>query len=120
MLYDGAIRFATLSEKCIQDNDMAGKGKYIGKVIAILSEFSNTLDFKVGGELADNLDALYTYMIRRLGEANVNNDIQPIKQVRGMLTELRATWQQAIEINNGAISVDEAVANQLNAIGATI
>lgn len=120
MLYDGAIRFATLAEKCIDENDMAGKGKYIGKVIAILSEFSNTLDFKIGGELADNLDALYNYMIKKLGEANINNDTQPIVEVKKMLLELRTTWQQAIEINNGTISLEEAIGTQFNAISASL
>lgn len=120
MLYDGAIRFATMAEKCLAEEDMPGKGKYLGKVIAILSEFSNTLDHKIGGELAENLDALYNYMINRLGEANIQNNSEPIAEVKKMLTELRTTWQQAIEINNNTSSLQEHVEEKVSAIGAAI
>lgn len=119
MLYDGAIRFATIAENCLKDDDMAGKGKYIGKVIAILSEFSNTLDHEIGGDLAENLDALYNYMINRLGEANIQNKIEPIEEVKQMLTELRATWKQAIEINNNN-TLQDHVGDKVAAIGAAI
>lgn len=120
MLYDGAIRFATIAEKCLDEGDMPGKGKYIGKVIAILSEFSNTLDHSVGGELAANLDALYNYMINRLGEANIQNKKEPIQEVKKMLSELRDTWKQAIEINNDTTLVQEQVGEKVSAIGAAI
>lgn len=100
MLYDGAIKFARLASQAIDQNDMATKGKYVGKAMAIVSEFSNSLNFEIGGEIAENLDALYTYMLRELSKANVNNDKAPIEAVIAMLADLRETWAQAIEIKN--------------------
>ncbi len=117
MLYDGAIRFSTIAETAIVENDMANKGKYISKVIAILSEFSNTLDHSVDGELAANLDSLYAYMIKRLTEANIKNDTQPVSEVRTMLSELRETWQKAIEINNNS-ALQNHVGHKVSTLGA--
>jgi len=120
MLYDGAIRFAGQAQQCMQKNDMAGKGKYIGKTIAILSEFSNTLNHEVDSQLAENLDALYTYMIAQLGKANVENDPAPIDHVKSMLTDLRQTWNRAIETNNNSHSALPQAEERITAIGATI
>ncbi len=103
MLYDGAIRFSKQAKVSIEADDMATKGKYIGKTIAIISEFSNSLDHDIGGEMAENLDALYQFMISELSKANVKNDSDPVDTVCTMLCELRATWAEAIEINNSGI-----------------
>lgn len=100
MLYDGAIKFCKQAKKALEDDDMSAKGKFIGKAIAIISEFSNSLDHEIGGEIAANLDGLYTYMLKELSSANLNNDPKPIDTACTMLCELRATWSEAIEINN--------------------
>lgn len=100
MLYDGAIRFSKQAKLAIENNDMANKGKYIGKTMAIISEFSSSLDHEIGGDIAKNLDALYAYMLKELTDANIHNETQPIDNTCSMLCELRATWAEAIEINN--------------------
>ncbi len=103
MLYDGAIRFSKQAKAAIKENDTATKGKYIGKTMAIISEFSNSLDHEIGGEMASNLDALYNYMLSELSKANVKNDTAPVDTVCTMLCELRATWAEAIDINSSTI-----------------
>jgi flagellar protein FliS len=100
MLYDGAIRFCRQAEQAIKKDDIPAKGKFIGKAIAIISEFSDSLDHEVGGEIAENLDALYAYMLKELTTANIKNDPEPIDTVCTLLSDLRATWSEAIEINN--------------------
>lgn len=100
MLYDGAIRFSKQAKRAIESNDKASKGKFIGKTVAIISEFSNSLDHDIGGDIATNLDALYNFMLNELSRANINDDTGPIDTVCSMLCELRATWAEAIQINN--------------------
>ena len=102
MLYDGAIRFCKQASLAIQNDNIADKGRFIGKAMAIISEFSTSLDHEIGGEIAKNLDALYAYMIKELTKANINNETQPIDNTCTMLCELRATWAEAIEMNNQA------------------
>jgi flagellar secretion chaperone FliS len=100
MLYDGAIRFASQAIEGIEKNDMAIKGKYIGKTMAIISEFATSLDHDIGGQIAADLDAMYGYMLRELSNANVDNNIAPIQEIIVLLKDLRQTWVEAIEINN--------------------
>ncbi len=116
MLYDGAIRFAKQAKQGIIDEDMEIKGRYIGKTMAIISEFSTSLDHEVGGKIAADLDALYNYIINELSKANVKNTTEPLDIVIGMLQDLRNTWAEAIEINTienqetGSVSRREATA----------
>ena len=58
MLYDGAIRFSKQAKQAIENGDVANKGKFISKTMAIITEFSNSLNHEIGGRLVANLDAL--------------------------------------------------------------
>ncbi|MCD4688694.1 MAG: flagellar export chaperone FliS [Desulfuromonadaceae bacterium] len=98
MLYDGAIRFTRQALAAMESGDQKTKREKISRAMAIITEFSNTLDREVGGEIADNLDALYHYMIRELTAANLQNDAAKLTVVDGLLSDLRETWMEAIEI----------------------
>ena len=99
MLYDGAIRFISLGIQAIENGLIDKRAYYINKTSAIVSEFAATLDHDMNPQLAEDLDALYAYMLNRMLEANLKNDPAPLIEVKQMLSGLRATWAQAIEIN---------------------
>lgn len=99
MLYDGAIRFISLGIQAIDNGLVDKRAYYINKTSAIVSEFAATLDHNQNAKLAEDLDALYCYMLNRLLEANLKNDTAPLIEVKGMLSDLRTTWAQAIELN---------------------
>lgn len=98
MLYDGAIRFVRQAQAAIEAKDLNNKIVYSDKAIAILTEFRNTLDHSIGGEIAANLDALYDFMIREIIQAKLKNSAEPLEPVVRILTELRETWAEAVEI----------------------
>jgi flagellar protein FliS len=103
MLYDGAIRFATLGIQAIENGQIDKRAYYINKTSAIVSEFAATLDHKQDAQLAEDLDALYSYILGRLLKANLKNDADPLQEVKKLLSDLRSTWAQAIEINKQEI-----------------
>lgn len=111
MLYDGAIRFNRQAMKALEEKDQDLKNYGIQKAMAIIAEFRNTLDHKIGGEIASNLDALYDFMIRSLTQANIDNNIEHLQVVDGLLVDLRATWKEAIEIAKKENRTQENVAN---------
>ncbi len=100
MFYDGAIRFSALAVLAIEKQNIEKRNYYINKASAILSELSATLNHDINSIIAEDLDALYSYMLSELTNANMHNDPQPIVEVKKMLDELRKTWKQAIEMNN--------------------
>ncbi|MCL2340715.1 MAG: flagellar export chaperone FliS [Proteobacteria bacterium] len=99
MLYDGAIRFLSLGIQAIDNGVIDKRAYYINRASAIVAEFAATLDHKQDAQLAENLDALYAYMLRRMLQANLKNDPAPLLEVKHLLTDLRTTWAQAIELN---------------------
>ncbi len=92
MLYDGAIKFLRQAVQDIQRNDMAAKGKHIGKAQDILFELNTVLNMEQGGQVAQNLRSLYTFMHRHLSEANLQKDTRKIQEVIGILEELNQGW----------------------------
>jgi len=99
MLYDGAIRFVAQGMQAIEDGVIDKRAYYINKASAIITEFAATLDHSQNTQLAEDLDALYSYMLKRLLEANLKNDVTALQEVKDLLADLRATWAQAIDLN---------------------
>ena len=99
VLYDGAIRFVSLAIQAIENGVIDKRAYYINKTSAIISEFAATLDHSLNPKLAEDLDALYGYMLNRMMDANLKNNVEPLLEVKKLLSELRTTWAQAIESN---------------------
>lgn len=97
MLYEGAIRFTKLARTAMTEKKIADKGRYISKATAILSELMATLDHKVGGELAQDLENLYVFMIDKLIEGNINNDTECLDSVENILRTLYSAWKDVVE-----------------------
>lgn len=113
MLYDGAIRFTRQAMIGIEDGRSSVKVDGISRAMAIITEFANTLDHEVGGGIAANLDGLYSFMIRELTQANLNDDMEKLKVVEGLLVDLRQTWIEAIEIARNENSVQQSESKPL-------
>ncbi|WP_462379128.1 flagellar export chaperone FliS [Pseudomonas sp. Marseille-QA0892] len=92
MLMQGALDRIAKAQGAIERGWMAEKGELIGKTISIVAGLKDVLDFDVGGELANNLDSLYEYMIRRLTEANRTNDLGILEEVSGLMREVKSGW----------------------------
>lgn len=93
MLFQGALLAISEAKYEMQNRHMEAKGKAISKAIAIIGEgLQASLDMKAGGEIAQNLFGLYGYMVKRLVEANLNNDAPILDEVTRLLAELQGAW----------------------------
>ena len=99
MLYDGAIRFCRQAMAANDAGNRILRLEKSGKVLAIVTEFSNSLNHEIGGEIAENLDALYHFIIRELMDARKADTNEHLEVVEKLLVDLRQTWAEAIEIN---------------------
>ena len=94
MLYDGALRFVGEARAAFGRNDIAARGDAISRVLAIVSELQNTLDVETGGDIARELDRLYSYINTRLLDVSVKRDAAALEEVHKLLTTLRDGWSQ--------------------------
>ncbi|ETR71063.1 MAG: flagellar protein FliS [Candidatus Magnetoglobus multicellularis str. Araruama] len=59
-------------------------------------------------DLADNLNELYQYMMRRLTRGNFYNEKDPLNEVIRMLTELKEAFDRATEANSLELETKKA------------
>lgn len=95
MLYEGAELAVRMAIRHMNAGDNAGKSAAISKASSIILEgLGAALDPHQGGDIAQQLGALYHYMNQRLMLAHLNNQPAPLHEVLGLLRELREAWQQ--------------------------
>src|SRR5450830_198032 len=94
MLYDGAIAACQSSILQMQQKSFEKKGALLSQAIMIIqSGLRLSLDKQSGGEIAQSLDDLYTYMSDRLYLANIKNDPKLIHEVIKLLIDLKSSWE---------------------------
>lgn len=97
MLYEGAIKFTKLAIRAIEEKKIADRGVNIGRAFDIIMELNNTLDHKIGGTVAVQLEQLYMFMMEQYTKANISGDPEPLKTNLKLLQTLYDGWVQAVE-----------------------
>jgi len=92
MLMEGALERIAVAKECIVRNEVAMKGQNIGRAIDIVGGLQDSLNKEAGGEIAENLNNLYDYMIRRLLVANSQNDASILDEVSNLVLEIKMGW----------------------------
>lgn len=92
MMFSGGLERLAQSRYAIENNDMKNKGLLIGKAIGIVNGLNNSLNMDEGGEIATNLSQLYDFIIMKLTEANLQNDVKAIDDATSVLRTLKEGW----------------------------
>jgi flagellar secretion chaperone FliS len=77
--------------------DVISKGNALGKAIRLINQLNSTLDMERGQKIAQNLRALYVYMLARLTQANVTNDSNIVAEVASLVQKVKTGWDQIVE-----------------------
>ncbi|MFP4380675.1 MAG: flagellar export chaperone FliS [Candidatus Sumerlaeia bacterium] len=91
-LYESAIAKVSRAMQAIEDGDYVKRGEMTSETAEILLTLSNSLDFSQSNNLAGRLFALYNFMMRQLLEANRNNDVEVLQEVKSTLNILLSGW----------------------------
>lgn len=95
LLFDGALSALVRARLFMQDGQIEGKGNAISKAINIIENGLKVgLINESGDELAANLLALYDYMIRRLLQGNLQNDVAAVQEVEDLLRNIADAWKE--------------------------
>ena len=104
MLYDGAIKFLNIADFAIEKNDIQKAHDNIIKTERIIDYLRNTLDMKY--PVAQDFENMYSYIARRLVEANIAKDREIIGEVNKHMHSIRDNWVEVMKANH--IMVREA------------
>ncbi len=93
MCYEKAIQSLTQAQSHYEKAEFEQKAKKLQKAREIVSYLQGCLNFKKGGQIARNLDALYTYLNKRMLEADIRHDPKGFSEVIKIMHELKDAWE---------------------------
>ncbi|BAT43936.1 flagellar export chaperone FliS [Escherichia albertii] len=97
MLFDGVLSALVRARLFMQDNNPQGKGASLSKAINIIENgLRVSLDEESQDELTQNLIALYSYMVRRLLQANLRNDVSAVEEVESLMRNIADAWKESL------------------------
>ena len=97
MLMEGALGKIAVAKAHMTEGKLGAKAQNLTWAISIIDGLRISLDKEAGGDIAQNLDALYDYMSRRLMQANVSNDISILDEITSLIREIKSAWDQIPE-----------------------
>ena len=92
LMFSGLRERLQLAAACIDAGNVARKGQAISESSTIVGALAGSLNMEAGGEIAQNLLALYDYIQRRLLEANVANDTAALRECDGLIGDIESAW----------------------------
>jgi flagellar protein FliS len=109
MLYDGALRFISLAQAGFEmPVDSPQRFETINSGIlraqAVIQELQANLNLDEGGELAENLDRLYSYHLDRLFFSNIRKNETALAEVERLVRELRDGWAEMLQQNQVSVA----------------
>ena len=96
LMFDGGLKFLAGAEKALSEGKVPEFAQQLGRAQAVIAELLHTLDHEAGGEIAQNLDRLYRFMLDHLVEANLKKSPEHIGQVRRILGIIADAYRQIL------------------------
>ncbi len=103
MLYEGAIKFCNIAVVAIENKDIQKAHTNLMKAQNIILEFQASLDYKYA--TAKDFNEVYTYLLRRLREANMKKDAEIVEEVLKHLRTMRDTWKEVMRLTKNGTDV---------------
>lgn len=95
MLFDGAQAAIRAARIHMQAGNSAEKGRSISKALDIVNNgLAAALDREQGGDIAEQLGALYSYIARLLLTANLRNDEASLDEAERLLEDIASAWRE--------------------------
>ena len=96
LLFDALRTDLYGAETALRESDNERAHARLLRAQEIVMELMTSLD-PAGGEIPQQLAALYEYMHRRLIEANLQKDLAIVREVAALVEPIAEAWKQAAE-----------------------
>ncbi len=98
MLYDGSIKFLNIADFALEKGDLEKAHINIIKTEKIIEYLRNTLDMQYA--VAQDFENMYSYIDRRLVEANVTKNREIVAEINEHMHAIRDNWIEVMKANN--------------------
>jgi len=106
LMFDGGLKFLAQARAGLEAGDLARFAHSLGRGQAVIAELMHTLDHKAGGEIAANLERLYTFMLDHLVQANLEKSVRHVEQVHRLLDIIAGAYREILQ--HGTPALDAA------------
>lgn len=101
MLHDRLLQEIDSLEFFISEKEFEKKAASAQKCIDILVALDSALEVESGEELILNIHALYEHAIAVIFEVSKELNVEPLKDLRGVITDLKEGWEGVVaNLNN--------------------
>lgn len=97
-LFEEASKQVKMAVILIEREEFVKSFNCITKSQKIISSLNLSLDMKY--QISIELNELYSFIYEKLGEANVNRDVQLMKDVLGLIDDLKDSFKEAELLSN--------------------
>lgn len=94
IMFDHLVGAVMDARQHLLAGDRSARGRSIAKALGLLGELSSSLDVQKGGEMAENLQRLYAFVVDRLVQAQSNQLEKPLLEAAETLRPLRDAWKE--------------------------
>jgi flagellar protein FliS len=102
MLFDGLLGALAKAKGEIERDNIEERTFQLNKAAEIVVGLKGSLDQEKGGEISQNLEALYDYILRTVIDANRNNNAGKVQEAIDLVLEIKQGWSEMPnEIKNG-------------------
>lgn len=115
MLYDGAIRFARQGRQKLEERNYEGSFDFLVRAQNIVLELVCSLRPEHNPSLCNRMAALYSFIYRRLVEANITHDPSAADDAIEILSVQRDIWLELLEKLAAERGAGEQIAASVNA-----
>ena len=96
MLYNGMVKFVSQAAIAMKEKKIPQAHEAITRAGDIIMELNMTLNMEY--EVSKGLRQLYDFLLSQLTEANMTKDPKVIEEIIPIITEMRDTWKEAMEL----------------------
>jgi flagellar secretion chaperone FliS len=94
MLYDAALARMHSAILAIEAGNIAQRGTHLNRLLDIVAELEGTLNFELGGKVAQTLKTFYIYVRTTVLQASIQNSAARLRALVTHWTTVRDAWQQ--------------------------
>ena len=94
LLMAGALERVGQARNAINAKNTEDKEILFAKIVAIINGLRASLNLEQGGEIAENLQALYNYMITRFDDIASDEELAVLDETERLITEVKSGWDE--------------------------
>ncbi len=96
MAFEGMIKFLHQAKEAMKAKEIETAHERLVRTKQIIFHLLNALDVKKGGEIAENLQRLYLFLIEKITEANLKKDPEIVEEILPIFHNLCSAWEEMV------------------------